>query len=478
MKGILVRTRKFISNKTIRNILIVLIIYNAYIYTNFYFEALQNNRIKRVFTAPQIKTPTQDDTILVIAPHPDDETLGPGGYIKKAVKSGADVYVVLMTYGDGYKIAAETEQGFNGRPESLIRFGKKRRIESIEALTSLGVKEDHIYFLGFPDRGISPMWIDHWKNLYRSPFTKATHSPYSTSYLPDTPYMGKKVFDILSDIITKIRPNIIFLPSPFDFHVDHWSTYSFSIAAILELMENKKLSIPVIYTYLVHYKNFPYPKGYYPKGALLPPKEMENYNTKWRSYNIEDVEMDKKDAIMKYKTQLVFLKRLLLSFVRINELWGEVPELFIEEGESGKIPDLLTDVLVDYIDTGANIKYVNIEKNRGYLNIKMVLQRYAHKRYVYHLRFFIPEKDNYIKGVISYTRKKGVKTEIFDENGKRTNISGITVQFKKNTVLFRLPIPQRIERILIGCDTNLSHKSRWPYWPYIDTTGEFIVNIQ
>ncbi len=474
MKKFWTRMQKIIPNRAIRNILIILVIYNAFIYTNFYFEAFQNNRIKKVFKVPEIKKPDSMDTVLVLAPHPDDESLGPGGYIKKAIKSGAEVYVVLMTYGDGYKIAAETEQGLNGKPESLIRFGKKRRIESISALTYLGVKRDHIYFLGFPDRGISPLWINYWENLYRSPLTKVTHSPYSTSYVKNTPYKGKEVFDTLSHIIEKLKPNIIFLPSPFDFHVDHWSTYSFSIAAILSLIERKKIPIPSIYTYLVHYRDFPYPKGYYPKGALLPPKDMKIYKTKWRSYDIEDVEEDKKKAILRYKTQLVFLKRLLLSFVRTNELWGEVPEYLLENDYEVEIPDLITDVMVDYIDTGANIRYIDVKVINEFLTVRMILVKNISKKYLYHLRFFIPKKDGYIRGTISYTKGKDARADIYNMEGEVIKTPKIKTTYSKNKVNFIIPI-HGISRILIGCDTNLSKKTKNLY---IDTTGEFIINLK
>jgi len=36
--------------------------------------------------------------ILVIAPHPDDETIGPGGTLLKAIKNGAKVLTVCLTY--------------------------------------------------------------------------------------------------------------------------------------------------------------------------------------------------------------------------------------------------------------------------------------------------------------------------------------------------------------------------------------------
>ncbi len=473
MKLLWTKTKKVITSKFIRNLLVILIIYNAYIYTNFYFAAFHNNRIKKIFKAPQVKTPDKDDTILIVAPHPDDEVLGPGGYIRKAIKKGADVYVIMMTYGDGYKIAAETEQNFNGSPSSLIKFGEKRRLETISALKYLGVKEDHIYFLGFPDRGISHMWIYNWEKSFESPLTKVDHSPYPTSYVKNIPYNGKTLFSVLSGLIEKIKPNIVFLPSPFDFHVDHWSTYSFSIGAILYLIGKKEIAIPSIYTYLVHYRGFPYPKGYYPKGALLPPKDMEKYNTKWRSYDIEDVEMKKKDAIMRYKTQLVLLKRLLLSFVRINELWGEIPEVFIDTDISRTIPDLLRDVFIDYIDSGANIRGMNISSTENFVLITLTLQRRPSKKFVYHLRLFIPKENEYVRGLVSYNTKKGTKVDFYNDSHKYD----IKVERHRNTIIFYLPYSlfKGSARFLVGCDTNIYKK---PRWPYIDTTGEIILNIK
>src|SRR5574340_1404799 len=44
--------------------------------------------------------PGRGDRILVVAPHPDDESLGCAGLIKQAVENGADVHVVVMTNGD------------------------------------------------------------------------------------------------------------------------------------------------------------------------------------------------------------------------------------------------------------------------------------------------------------------------------------------------------------------------------------------
>src|SRR5262250_1622088 len=41
------------------------------------------------------------DRLLVLAPHPDDELVGCGGMIQRALAAGAAVRVVFLTYGDG-----------------------------------------------------------------------------------------------------------------------------------------------------------------------------------------------------------------------------------------------------------------------------------------------------------------------------------------------------------------------------------------
>ncbi|TDQ55305.1 PIG-L deacetylase family protein [Actinorugispora endophytica] len=40
------------------------------------------------------------ERILILAPHPDDETLGCGGLIRKAKDAGAEVYIQFITVGD------------------------------------------------------------------------------------------------------------------------------------------------------------------------------------------------------------------------------------------------------------------------------------------------------------------------------------------------------------------------------------------
>src|SRR5215475_14334378 len=49
---------------------------------------------------------TRTDSIVVFAPHPDDEVIGCAGIIMQALARGARVKVVAITSGDGFPAAA------------------------------------------------------------------------------------------------------------------------------------------------------------------------------------------------------------------------------------------------------------------------------------------------------------------------------------------------------------------------------------
>ena len=50
------------------------------------------------------ESPRAGDSVLVIAPHPDDETLCRGGFIAQSLRAGASVAIVWLTSGDGSSI--------------------------------------------------------------------------------------------------------------------------------------------------------------------------------------------------------------------------------------------------------------------------------------------------------------------------------------------------------------------------------------
>jgi hypothetical protein len=79
---------------------------------------------------------------LVLAPHPDDETLGAGGLIARLRRAGVPVTIVAIT--DGEHAYADTPN-----------LADIRIPEQIEALHRLGVPERMIHRLHLPDRDVS-----------------------------------------------------------------------------------------------------------------------------------------------------------------------------------------------------------------------------------------------------------------------------------------------------------------------------------
>jgi LmbE family N-acetylglucosaminyl deacetylase len=79
---------------------------------------------------------------IVVAPHPDDETLGAGGLIAAQRRRGIPVLIVAVTDGE----AAYPDTPF---------LGPLRRIEQQWALAELGVDAGAIMRLRFPDSAVS-----------------------------------------------------------------------------------------------------------------------------------------------------------------------------------------------------------------------------------------------------------------------------------------------------------------------------------
>ncbi len=79
--------------------------------------------------------------LTVIAPHPDDETLGCGGLIVQKRAAGADIWIVFLT--DGRTSHAERMD-----VDQLIA---RRRQEGVAAAAVLGVREHRVVFLDFVD---------------------------------------------------------------------------------------------------------------------------------------------------------------------------------------------------------------------------------------------------------------------------------------------------------------------------------------
>jgi LmbE family N-acetylglucosaminyl deacetylase len=126
--------------------------------------------------------------ILVIAPHADDEIIGCGATMAKHIANEDDVYVIIGTNAN------------KGAPELFDeKIINKVRSEALEAHGFLGVKKT--FFLDFPAPALNA-------------------------------FPEYKISVEISKVISKIQPDILYLPHPGDLHQDHKAIYRASLVAV------------------------------------------------------------------------------------------------------------------------------------------------------------------------------------------------------------------------------------------------------
>ena len=125
--------------------------------------------------------------VLVVSPHPDDETLGAGGTIRRLADEGHDVTVAVMT-----------GRGPDGHPLFNDEGFASVRAEFASAMKVLGVD-------------------------------KALFADLQTTLLTETPVhvINKKAVEIVAEV----QPDLILLPFEHDLHKDHGLIhYAFMVA--------------------------------------------------------------------------------------------------------------------------------------------------------------------------------------------------------------------------------------------------------
>lgn len=271
--------------------------------------------------------PAPGDRYLLIVAHADDELLAAGGLIQRALSSGAAVWVVFATNGDGNRLAAAVGgRKLLPRPADFIAEGELRQLEAMKALGRIGVPMNHLFFLGYPDRGLKAIAVDRPLSAkpYVSPFTRTSASPYQLTFRPRAPYTGADMMRDIEAIIHQVRPTVVLTHHDADRHGDHQALNAL-VRHILRTMERTDQQPRIqLYTFLVHAWDFPRPFRYAPDEPLLPPKSLWRTH-RWVRFSLTREELSaKQEAIQDYRSQLEspFLRLLLMSFLRQNELFA------------------------------------------------------------------------------------------------------------------------------------------------------------
>ncbi|MFA5090103.1 MAG: PIG-L family deacetylase [Candidatus Omnitrophota bacterium] len=279
----------------------------------------------------------KEDRILVLAPHPDDENIGCGGVIQRAVKTGAQVKVAYLTNGDHNEFAfmVYEKRPVLSNPE-FIRMGKVREEESKKAMKILGLDESNLIFLGYPDYGTDTIFFSFWDSTrpFESYLTRQSYVPYKESPSYNAPYKAETILKDLKKVLLDYRPNKIFVSHPADVNGDHWAYYCFLQVALRDLQ--KEIPEPRLYVYFVHAPGWPLPRHYHPELVLEPSsRHFPDSLIKWVSFQLTPEEIDKKyKAMLCYRSQTCVSAFYLLSFVRQNELFGDYPLFELERQAS------------------------------------------------------------------------------------------------------------------------------------------------
>jgi len=381
--------------------------------------------------------PRAGERLLVLAPHPDDEVLGCGGLIQRALANGADVTVAVITNGEAFEpsVALE-ERTLEPSREDYREYAAKRRLESREALRQLGLPNARLRFLGYPDKGLANLWSKHWSEPVRTRLAARDGDP---SRLPT----GSDLADDLFALLLETKPDRIFVTHPLDDHLDHAMACAFLQVALLRYASEVR-ERPRLYGYLIHRGDWPIPQGRYPEASLKPPSNLDDRAALYLPLTEEEIAA-KGLALRSYASQTRLLGRFLSSFVRANELFFEVPQPIRVSHRRIALGDASTewaglepvskepvaDKLVRNIVPGLDVEAVYAAASAGLL----------------HLRFDLA-------GRIARSGEYRVLARWFDAEGQSVHFDeksirpsrgaqGERVYWRNNTLEMSLPIPAK-----------------------------------
>jgi LmbE family N-acetylglucosaminyl deacetylase len=221
----------------------------------------------RTMIMPTLLRLSPGDRVLVLAPHPDDETLPAGGLLQRAVSVGAAVRVVFITDGDNNPWAQRAvERRWRIGRRDRARWGCRRREEALAALQCLGVPESAAAFLAFPDQGLTDLLLSGDPALVHR----------------------------LAEEIRRFGPTLLLAPSIDDLHPDH------NALAVVSRLALSRVALPAgrcrVLHYVVHRG-----RGRHDTAAVRIALDAAEVRAKRR-------------AILCHASQLVLRRRFMLGF--------------------------------------------------------------------------------------------------------------------------------------------------------------------
>lgn len=267
-------------------------------------------------------------SILILAPHSDDETLLAAGLIHRAVSEGRRVSVALATNGD-----------YLCRDHSK---GETRLKESFTTMKSLGVLENNIYFLGYPDTGYEPeiSFLNTLRRAYDPDDIFPSSCSEETYGIPcvkedyayrrtgqHAPYSRNGFEADLNALLDETAPELVITTSEWDQHGDHSALSVFAREAL------QKRPGVALWEGIVHSPagDLSWPLPNLPAEPFTMPPNLERDTTlKWAERISLPVPADcrKYELIRSYKTALnedePGVVAYLLAFAKADEIFWKI----------------------------------------------------------------------------------------------------------------------------------------------------------
>jgi LmbE family N-acetylglucosaminyl deacetylase len=192
----------------------------------------------------------QGKSILVIAPHEDDEALCCSGVIYSNVKAGNTVTVAVVTNGEDYASKPTTAAGYT------------REAETIAAMTGLGVSANHVVFLGYGDQSLQQLLFSTsssqvYTSLAGQTATYANAGLGGVSYHQYVTgsagsYTQATIFGDFVALLKNFAPTDIYTTGYWDDHPDHRAVYAFTSGALIFLKKQGLLPSTKIHETWIH----------------------------------------------------------------------------------------------------------------------------------------------------------------------------------------------------------------------------------
>jgi LmbE family N-acetylglucosaminyl deacetylase len=272
---------------------------------------------------PPFRPLLSSDSLLVVAPHPDDESLCCGGLIHTARRMGARVTIVWVTFGDGFRWSAMVaERKLRPRASNYRDLALRRAEEARAAAATLNVAPDSLVFLGYPDRGVLALLFDYYypDTPWRSRFTGANSVVYEDAVSTGARYDGANLERDFRAVLDRVNPTLVLAPSPQDTHPDHRGTGILVWRAMRDRNE-----IPRTHFWLVHGgRHWPHPRAYRPDLAqTVAPRGI---GMRWEEFPLDaEARVAKLRAVQAHATQTKVMGRVMSSYVRNNEIYSRTP---------------------------------------------------------------------------------------------------------------------------------------------------------